>query len=67
MGERESMLVCLRQTRLPRQLRPAIPGFRVTLIDNDRRMLFTVVHGGDFQPYSLVNEDIRSEARPWLD
>ena len=38
--------------------------FRVTLIDNDSRILFTIVYDGDFKPYV---EDILREAAPWLD
>jgi hypothetical protein len=38
--------------------------FRVTLIDNDTRILFTIVYDGDFKPYI---EDILREAGPWLD
>src|SRR5215475_8022721 len=38
--------------------------FRVTLIDNDTRILFTIVYDGDFKPYV---EDILKEAAPWLD
>src|SRR5262249_40354990 len=38
--------------------------FRVTLIDNDTRILFTIVYDGDFKPYV---EDIMKEAAPWLD
>jgi hypothetical protein len=38
--------------------------FRVTLIDNDTRILFTIVFDGDFKPYL---EDILREASPWLD
>jgi hypothetical protein len=38
--------------------------FRVTLIDNDTRILFTIVYDGDFKPYV---EDILREASPWLD
>lgn len=38
--------------------------FRVTLIDNDTRILFTIVFDGDFKPYI---EDILREAGPWLD
>jgi hypothetical protein len=38
--------------------------FRVTLIDNDTRILFTIVYDGDFKPYV---EDILREAHPWLD
>jgi hypothetical protein len=36
----------------------------VTLIDNDTRILFTIVFDGDFKPYL---EDILREASPWLD
>ena len=35
--------------------------FRVTLIDNDTRILFTIVFDGDFKPYV---EDILREAHP---
>ena len=38
--------------------------FRVTLIDNDTRILFTIVYDGDVKPYI---EDIVREARPWLE
>src|SRR5262250_3610699 len=38
--------------------------FRVMLIDNDTRILFTIVYDGDFKPYV---EDILKEAAPWLD
>ena len=38
--------------------------FRVTLIDNDTRMLFTIVYDGDLKPYI---EDIVREAGPWLE
>ena len=38
--------------------------FRVTLIDNDTRILFTIVFDGDFKPYIA---DIMREAGPWLD
>ena len=38
--------------------------FRVTLIDNDTRILFTIVFDGDFKPYI---EDVLREAGPWLD
>lgn len=38
--------------------------FRVTLIDNDTRILFTIVFDGDFKPYI---EDILREAGPWLE
>ena len=38
--------------------------FRVTLIDNDTRILFTIVFDGDFKPYIA---DILKEASPWLD
>ena len=37
---------------------------RVTLIDNDTRILFTIVYDGDFKPYV---EDFLREAGPWLD
>jgi len=37
--------------------------FRVTLIDNDTRMLFTIVYDGDFKPYI---EDLVRGAEPWL-
>ena len=36
----------------------------VTLIDNDTRILFTIVFDGDFKPYIA---DILREASPWLD
>jgi hypothetical protein len=38
--------------------------FRVMLIDNDTRILFTIVFDGDFKPYI---KDILREAGPWLD
>jgi hypothetical protein len=38
--------------------------FRVTLIDNDTRILFSIVYDGDFKPYI---KDILREAGPWLD
>ena len=38
--------------------------FRVTLIDNDTRILFTIVYDGDVKPYI---EDIVREAGPWLE
>jgi hypothetical protein len=38
--------------------------FRVALIDNDTRILFTIVYDGDFKPYI---EDTIREAGPWLD
>jgi len=38
--------------------------FRVTLIDDDTRILFTIVYDGDFKAYI---EDILREAGPWLD
>ena len=38
--------------------------FRVTLIDNDTRILFTIVYDGDLKPYI---EDIVREAGPWLE
>jgi hypothetical protein len=34
------------------------------LIDNDTRILFTIVFDGDFKPYI---KDILREAGPWLD
>jgi hypothetical protein len=37
--------------------------FRVTLIDNDTRLLWTIVYDGDLKPYI---EDIVREAAPWL-
>jgi hypothetical protein len=37
--------------------------FRVTLIDNDTRILFTIVYDGDLKPYI---EDIVRGAGPWL-
>src|SRR5215470_13660592 len=37
--------------------------FRVALIDNDTRMLFTVCYDGDLKPYI---EDIVRGAGPWL-
>lgn len=41
-----------------------VQDFRVMLIDNDTRILFTIVYDGDFKPYI---EDILREAGPWLD
>ena len=41
-----------------------VQDFRVTLIDNDTRILFTIVYDGDFKAYI---EDILREASPWLD
>ena len=38
--------------------------FRATLIDNDTRMLVTLVYDGDFKPYL---EDVLREAGPLLD
>ena len=38
--------------------------FRAALIDNDTRMLVTIVYDGDFKPYL---EDVLREAGPWLD
>ena len=38
--------------------------FRVMLIDNDTRILFSIVFDGDFKPYI---KDILTEAAPWLD
>jgi len=38
--------------------------FRVTLIDNDTRLLFTIVYDGDVKPYI---EDIVREAGPWIE
>lgn len=38
--------------------------FRVLLLDNDTRILFTIVFDGDFKPYI---KDILTEAAPWLD
>jgi deferrochelatase/peroxidase EfeB len=38
--------------------------FRIMLIDNDTRILFTIVFDGDFKPYL---EDLLREATPWLD
>jgi hypothetical protein len=37
--------------------------FRVALIDNDTRILFTIVYDGDLKPYI---EDIIRGATPWL-
>jgi hypothetical protein len=34
------------------------------LIDNDTRILFTILYDGDFKPYV---EDFLREAGPWLD
>jgi hypothetical protein len=41
-----------------------VQDFRVTLIDNDTRILFTIVCDGDFKPYF---EDVLREAGPWLE
>jgi hypothetical protein len=41
-----------------------VQDFRATLIDNDTRMLVTIVYDGDFKPYL---EDVLREAGPWLD
>jgi len=38
--------------------------FRAALIDNDTRMLVTIVYDGDFKAYL---EDVLREAGPWLD
>jgi hypothetical protein len=38
--------------------------FRIALIDNDTRILFTIVFDGNFKPYIA---DILTEAGPWLD
>jgi hypothetical protein len=38
--------------------------FRVALIDNDTRLLFTIVYDGDLKPYI---EDIVREAGPWIE
>jgi hypothetical protein len=38
--------------------------FRAALIDNDTRILVTIVYDGDFKPYL---EDVLREASPWLD
>jgi hypothetical protein len=38
--------------------------FRVALIDDDTRILFTIVFDGDFKPYIA---DILREAGPWLE
>jgi hypothetical protein len=38
--------------------------FRTALIDNDTRILVTIVYDGDFKPYL---EDVLREASPWLD
>src|SRR5262249_10079110 len=38
--------------------------FRVTRIDNDTRILFTIVYDGDFKPYF---EDVLRIAGPWLE
>src|SRR5262249_10542535 len=40
------------------------PSSHKTLIDNDTRMLVTIVYDGDFKPYL---EDVLREAGPWLD
>src|SRR5215470_908025 len=37
---------------------------RVALIDNDTRILFTIVYDGDFKPYV---QDFLTQAGPWLD
>lgn len=41
-----------------------VDSFRVFLIDNDTRMVATVVYDGDFMPYI---DDIFSKAADWLD
>lgn len=41
-----------------------VQDLRVTLIDSDTRILFTIVYDGDFKPYV---EDFLREAGPWLD
>ena len=41
-----------------------VQDFRVTLIDNDTRILFTIVYDGDFKPYF---EDVLRIAGPWLE
>ena len=41
-----------------------VQDFRVTLIDNDTRILFTIVYDGNFKIYI---EDILREASRWLD
>jgi hypothetical protein len=38
--------------------------FRVTLLDNDTRIMFSIVFDGSFKPYI---RDILAEASPWLD
>ena len=38
--------------------------FRVTLLDNDTRIMFSIVFDGAFKPYI---RDILAEASPWLD
>jgi len=38
--------------------------FRVMLIDNDTRILFTIVYDGEFKPYI---DDVLQFAGPWLD
>ena len=38
--------------------------FRAALIDNDTRMLVTIVYDGDFKAYL---EDVLREAGPWLE
>ena len=38
--------------------------FRAALIDNDTRMLVTIVYDGDFKPYL---DDVLREAGPWLE
>ncbi|WP_343673533.1 hypothetical protein [Chitinophaga sp.] len=38
--------------------------FRITLIDNDTRLLFMITYDGDFKPYV---QDIIEQAHPWFD
>ena len=41
-----------------------VQDFRATLIDNDTRMLVTIVYDGDFKAYL---DDVLREAGPWLE
>ena len=41
-----------------------VQDFRAMLIDNDTRILVTIIYDGDFKPYV---EDVLRDAAPWLD
>lgn len=41
-----------------------VDNFRAVLIDNETRLLVTIVYDGDFKPYVV---DIIDNAAPWLD